>query len=180
VVLEVVEIDAPKIQGQAETGQCVDGLGGGSNSPCLSTDDCIVGEFCQLPLTGQCEIPEWQITLENVPKTPLANTLPFNSVTVQTLTITYGWASPDLAQFNGGSVVLPLGITIPAEGTGTITFPPISSELLDAVADEVDPGTGATATLTMLIAGKVADSDSISVTAGATLVIDPCFVGGGP
>lgn len=178
VVLEITELDFSEgVEGEPELGECKDAGGGGTLNPCLSTADCPDGEFCDLPVTvGECDIPEWSLTFTNVPKTDLATTSPFNDVVLEQASFTYFWPPP-VASFSplNGTVTIPLGLVVPAEGTAQLDFEPISQSQLGALGAEVSPAEAISVQINIVFEGEVIDSDSISVSAGGVLSIDPCY-----
>jgi hypothetical protein len=112
-------------------------------------------------------IVEWTATVANVPKSELAgpDSSPFNDIIVDSVTITYEWLNP---AFGTVTRVKGLAGTIPADETGSISFSPIEPEDI--------PSDGVSANLTMLFQGHTVENESVSATAGATLIVNSCPV----
>jgi hypothetical protein len=178
VVLEVTQINAPSASGQVTAGAC-----SVSGNPCLQTSDCPAGEFCQInPTTQGCVAPDWTVTLTNVPKTDLGTTSPFNDIVLDSLTLTYTWSNG----FPSSAVSTPmfpqnqLGLTIPASGTTTIKFTPVSQQLLLDLEAFVAIGGSASADVAMTFAGATYDGEPVAAQAAATLNLANCLQPVGP
>jgi hypothetical protein len=162
VVLTVTSASNPPVTGEAETGTCTI-----AGTPCLSSFDCPQNDTCDLSgITGDCTIADWNYGFANQPLNDGGGSSPFNDAVVEALVIEY---------FNqGGGIyaptrIVPLGITIPANGSGSITFPPIGID--DISTDNT--------TVTLVFdfrARSVAGDDIIVVGAnGALLTIEDCL-----
>ena len=174
VLLEILNMTTPPIQGETETGTCENNNPDlpASGNPCLSALDCPEGEYCELPIGGTgCQSTQWSITLLNVPKTPLATTSPYNDIIITEFLLTYTWSNG----FPSSTTSVPLGITIPADSSGTIQFTPISSDVLEALEEYIGTGGSASAIVDFFFSGYVVDSDSIGVRGGAALELQNCL-----
>jgi hypothetical protein len=167
VVLELQTLDSPPVTGATAVGTC-----SVSSSDCLSINDCPPGEVCNLPLGGQgCQVEEWTATFANLPKSEGAVEEPFNNIEMRQVVVSYTWSNP---AFNS-TIVLPLSGTIPANGTNTVTFFPITAEDLQAWGTFVGPGVASTAFLGLEFQGELEDGSGVSVISGEQLFIEACF-----
>ncbi len=113
------------------------------------------------------EVTEWSVTLQNVPKNALANASPFNDVVMGTVDIAYNWQTPGIATPNRTYGLG--GVTVPANGSSSVDFFPVSVEDLAGV-----PVVGGTASLTMIFRGQMVDGTNLSVGAQAELFVEAC------
>lgn len=169
VVLEIVPpITTPAVTGTIQQGTC-----SVTGNPCLSNDNCPVGEACILPpVSGTCTIPQWTVNIANIPKIPLANSVPFNDVTLETMRISFVWNN---ALGSQALAAVPLGVSIHPNQIAAIAFFPINQEMIQALAAVVPSGSGASAAVTMVFEGRTQDGSPISVTGGSVLQIAACF-----
>lgn len=157
ILLQVLGVNNPAITGNVDLGTCSI-----SGTDCLTNDNCPIGEVCNPPIAGDCTIAEWSVQMDNVPKSSGAGTSPFNDVVLATVTIMYsgGYAA---------DVVLPLGVTIPADSSASVSFFPLS------IADLTAGGDNTSVDLTMLFAGVTISGDSVAVATAAQLIIEDCI-----
>lgn len=167
VLLQILEIDNPAVQGTVQVGTCsVTGASCLDNSDCDPLDPT---DVCDL-VTGECVITEWTATLQNAPKTDLAVETPFNDIVVQDITVSYSWETG----FAMTPITFPLGLTIPANTSKAITFFPLSGEDLGALLASLPTPAAVTADLTITFRGELEDGVKISRTAGAQLFVEAC------
>ena len=164
VVLEITSFDAPAVTGEVEIGFCQNN----PLIPCLNSNNCPFGDVCILSAVGgECTINPWTFGLENKPLSEGAGESPFNDIVLNSLDIAYDFpplGSTDFTRTIGlGSVV------IPAAGSGTISFPPITGA-------DIIPNTSTSVNLTLTfdartVAGIRVDMPPPTVT----LFIADCF-----
>lgn len=144
VVLEIQDLTAQPVTASTDTG------GGGG---------------CSL------EVQDWTGTALNVPVSALAGNLssPFNDILLESVTISYDWdldGIPDPG-ITPTSVVGLGGITVPAGGSATFAFAPISFQ-------EVLPVAGQTANLTLDFRGRTVEGEVVHRTALRQLFVEDC------
>jgi hypothetical protein len=165
VILQVLSFDAPFVSAQRQTstsGSC--SLGG---TLCQSNDDCGVNETCVRTDVCILEVEDWTVTFQAAPKNDLAIP-PFNDIIMTDVTLTYQWVNPAIVT---PPFVVGLGnVTIPAQGSNSVLFPPISS---DAVNNNplIE---GATATVLLNFRGQTVEGTTITQTALRQLVVEIC------
>ena len=158
VVLEVLNVDNPAITGEQDTGYCNDN----PEQECLSNDNCPINDFCVLPVNpGECEISEWTVRLANVPKTDLATTTPYNDIFVEAVDILYTWADGETSERTAL-----IGTTIPAGGTASVQFWPMTQDVIRMDATTVSLG--------LIFRAEVLDGTDIEAVSGADLLIENC------
>ncbi len=169
VLLQILEIDNPPVQGSVQVGSC-----SVTSAPCLDSADCDPNDptdICVIgPTTAECVITEWSATLQNKPKTDLAIETPFNDIVLQDVTISYTWENG----FVMDAVTVPLGITIPANTSKVVTFFPLTADDLAALQDSLPTPIPLSATLTMTFRGQLEDGVDLSRTAGTQLLVEAC------
>ncbi len=127
VVLLLTSFDAPAVTGDPEIGFCQDS----PTIPCLNSNNCAFDDVCILTgIGGECTISAWTFTLENKPLSEGASESPFNDVVLNSLTIAYDF--PPLGSIEFIRTIGLAGVVIPAAGSGSISFPPISSGDIEA------------------------------------------------
>jgi len=162
VILEIIGASTPPVTGQADTGMC-----SLSDTPCLSAFDCPDNETCDLPFDPEdCTIQDWNFQFRNEPLNEGGDAEPYNDVVVEGLTVQYF--------DSGGGVyapnrIIPLGIVIPAAGTGSVTFPPIALD--DITTDNT------TVTLVFSFVARTVTGLTVTVEGGngALLTIEDCL-----
>lgn len=168
VVLQVITLDNPSVQGDTQLGTCTV-----TGAQCLDNSDCDAFDpldVCFIdPAAAECVIEEWNATLGALAKTELANSSPFNDAVMVDVTVTYEW----LNGFSMSPYTVPLSGTIPAGGTAQVTFFPMSSEDLAALRAAF-PLVARTANVTLRFRAKVEDGTNISVAQGAQLFVEAC------
>ena len=165
VILQVLAFDAPSVTAQRQT--ATSGTCSGTGTLCQSNEDCGIADVCVRTDVCILEVEDWTVTLGAAPKNDLAIP-PFNDVVMTDVTITYNWVDPSIVT---PPFVVGLGnITIPAQGTNTIVFPPISSDAINNNA-AIE---GATATLVLTFRGQTVEGTTIIQTALRQLVVEIC------
>ncbi len=110
---------------------------------------------------------EWTANISAEPKNALALP-PFNNIVMVDVTISYFWLNRGIVTDN--YVAGLRNVSIPAEGTGQVTFFPIPSDVVNSnTAIE-----GATANLTMTFRGVTVEGSTILQVAQAQLVVETC------
>jgi len=165
VILEITALDAPSVTAQLQS--ATSGTCSGSGTLCTSNQDCGLNEVCVRTDTCILEVEDWSATFLAAPKNPLA-TEPFNDIVMLDVTITYEWVNPAITT---SPLVVGLGnIVIPAQGSNSVMFPPISS---DAVNN--NPAIeGSTALLTLDFRARTIEGTNIRQVARRQLVIEVC------
>jgi hypothetical protein len=129
VVLEITSFNTPPVTGEIELGFC-------QLTPaidCLNNNNCPIGDICVLPPGGgECLITPWTLGLTNMPLSEGAGESPFNDVLVHSVDITYDWSPLAIPTFT--RTIGLGGVAIPAAGSGTVTFFPITFN--DIAADD--------------------------------------------
>jgi hypothetical protein len=165
VVLQVLAFDAPFVTAQRQT--ATSGTCTGSGTLCQSNEDCALTEVCVRADVCILQVEDWNVTFQAAPKNELAIP-PFNDVIMQDVTISYTWVDPSIVTppFTVG-----LGnVTIPAQGSNSVVFPPISSDAINN-----NPAIeGATASLVMTFRGETVEGTTITQTALRQLVVEIC------
>jgi hypothetical protein len=168
VVLEVLSLENPAVTGEAaQSGFCsLDG-----SVACTTTADCAGA----IPPAGLCEaecvgfvVQEWSATLGNAPKNVLAggDSTPFNDVTLESVTITYSWLDPAVST---PTRTVGLGnVTIPTDGTSSVTFAPIAFDDLSLSLE------GHTANLSLVFRAKTVEGTRITDTVSRQLFVEAC------
>ena len=110
------------------------------------------------------------VTLQNKPKSELGASSPFNDVVLQNVTLSYAWDSPSLTTPTRTAT---LGGTIPAGGTGTVSFPPIAG------GDLSTANSGHSASVTMVFVGQTISGDGVQARGGGVLFVNSCATCGG-
>ena len=165
VILQVLSFDAPFVTAQRQTstsGTC--SVGG---TLCQANSDCAVNETCVRTDVCILEVEDWTVTFQAAPKNDLAIP-PFNDIIMTDVTISYAWVDPSIVT---PPFVVGLGnVTIPAQGSNSVIFPPISSDAINN-----NPAIeGATATLTLTFRGQTVEGTQITQTALRQLVVEIC------
>jgi hypothetical protein len=165
VILQVVAFDAPFVTAQRQTtttGTC--SIGG---TLCQANSDCGLNETCVRSDVCILEVEDWMVTFAAAPKNDLAIP-PFNDIVMTDVTITYTWVDPSIVT---PPLVVGLGnVTIPAQGSNSVSFPPISSDAINN-----NPAIeGATATLRMTFRGETVEGTTITQVALRQLVVEIC------
>jgi hypothetical protein len=125
--------------------------------------------------TGLCtvQVVDWAATLENLPKNSLAggDSVPFNDIVVTNVVIEY-FAFDDFDRVNllFGPRFVGLGdVAIPAGGSNSITFAPISFDDLAVVAP------GSTLNLQLTFEAYTQEGTRITDTVDRQLFIEACI-----
>jgi hypothetical protein len=165
VVMQIIAFDAPFVTAQRQTtttGTC--SIGG---TLCQSNNDCGLNETCVRSDVCILEVEDWTVTIQAAPKNDLAIP-PFNDIVMTDVTISYTWVDPTIVT---PPFVVGLGnVTIPAQGSNSVVFPPISS---DAINNNPNIE-GATATLRMVFRGQTVEGTTITQVALRQLVVEIC------
>lgn len=165
VILQIIAFDAPFVTAQRQT--ATSGTCSGTGTLCQSNEDCGIADVCVRTDVCILEVEDWTVTLQAAPKNDLAIP-PFNDVIMTDVTISYTWVNPLIVT---PDFVVGLGnITIPAQGSNSIFFPPISS---DAVNNNplIE---GSTATLRLTFRGRTVEGTTITQVALRQLVVEIC------
>lgn len=126
VILQVVAFDAPFVTAQRQT--TTSGTCSLSGTLCQSNAECGVNEVCVRSDVCILEVEDWMVTFMAAPKNDLAIP-PFNDIVMTDVTITYTWVNPAIVT---PAFVVGLGnIAIPAQGSNSVMFPPISSDAVN-------------------------------------------------
>ena len=163
VIIQVMALDNRPVSANQTT--ATQGTCSISGILCDSTADCAQNEVCARPSLCLFEVEEWSATLQAAPKNSLAGT-PFNDVIMQNVRISYDW--PDTGLSTPTRTLGLAGVTIPADGTNSVTFFPILGQDL-ASLDQ-----GITGQLTMTFFGRTVEGTSVSGTSNAELYIETC------
>jgi len=167
VVMEVTTLTSPSVTAQRQTsssGTCQNSPGitctpGGNE--CGDIDVCVIPQVCNL------QIVDWTASISAKPKNPLA-TEPFNDIVLVDVVIQYTWTGTALymAPFTVG-----LGnVTIPAGGSGTVMFSPVSLTAINASTEFQ----GKTADLTMTYRAKTVEGSEVVQVAYDQLNVEIC------
>jgi hypothetical protein len=159
VVLEVVTSSTPPVTGEVQLGSC-----SLSGNECLTSDNCPEGETCILPPPGssECLIAEWNFNLANQPLSEGAIESPYNDIVMNRVEIDYNWSDGSTA-----TTVIGLGgVTVPANGTASVTFYPIAQE--NFLFDDT------TVALDMNFVGQTIAGQDVARSAAAELFIEDC------
>lgn len=142
VVIEVATMENPPVTAQAVEGGCT------------------------------LEVVDWTATIDANPKNSLAGgeSIPFNDVVMDSVTIEYyAFDDNDRATPLFGPRIVGLGnIAIPAGGSNSVSFAPISFEDLAGV------GPGSTLNLVLIFRAVTVEGTTIHATAGRQLFIEAC------
>jgi len=165
VILQITAFDAPFVTAQRQT--TTTGTCSGSGTLCQSNTDCGLTEVCVRSDVCILEVEDWTVTFVAAPKNDLAIP-PFNDVVMTDVTISYEWVNPAIVT---PPFVVGLGnITIPAQGSNTVFFPPISSDAINN-----NPAIeGATATLRLTFRGQTIEGTTITQVTLRQLVVEIC------
>jgi len=170
VYLRLDQLDTPAVTGSIQgSGTC----SGDPSIPCTSDFVCASAQ----PAAGFCQnipcvrtINEWTANLSNIPKNSEAITSPFNDIILDRLLITY---SPPLSGVSSQVVGLG-GVSIPADGTGSVSFAPIIFQALATIP--IDAST--TTNLSLVFQGHTPVNDDITGgPSSVQLFIEQCFGG---
>lgn len=107
------------------------------------------------------------VSLRNQGKSALAGETAFNDIIVDNVTLTYTWDHPELGLVTP-TRTLSLGGTVPAGGTGTVSFPPL------ALGDLQLAYGGHSVNIAMLFHGHTVAGKAVSATGGAVLGVNSC------
>ena len=145
-----VELEVQTLQNSSVTAANQQQGGGGGAGGCLRT------------------VTQWSVGLTAVPKNSLAGTPPFNDVIMETVDVSYTWFEPAIPPtpdrtFGLGSVA------IPAAGTNTVLFFPITTADLDSI-----PLSGGTASVRLVFRGQQVEGTDVSLVAQSELFVEPC------
>ena len=165
VVMQIETLDTPGVTGAVEgDGVC----SGDAAVSCASDATCANAQ----PALGSCigltcvrTITEWSGTMRNVPKNSLANTSPFNDITLNTVDVSYPGSGIAPETLGMG------GVTIPADNSGSFAFDPITFQGIAGFPDDQS----ASVNVLFTIRGQTAVNDAVTVTAAAQLNIETCF-----
>jgi hypothetical protein len=165
VIMEITTLDAPSVTAQLQS--ATSGTCSGSGTLCTSNQDCGLNEVCVRTDTCILEVEDWTATVQAAPKNPLA-TEPFNDIVMIDVTISYVWVNPAITT---PPFVVGLGnVVVPAQGSNSIMFPPISSDAINNNA-AIE---GSTASLTMDFRARTVEGTNIRQTAFRQLVVEIC------
>ncbi len=165
VILEILSFENPAVTAQRQ--QSTQGSCSVSGNLCDSNADCAQTEVCLRTQECTLEVQDWSANIQNSPKNALASG-PFNDVVMTTVNVSYQWVNPVI--FTPDRVIGLGNVVIPSMSANQITFPPITSDDLNA-----NPAIeGATATLTLTFNGRTIEGTSISQTAIRQLVVEVC------
>jgi len=165
VILQVIAFDTPFVTAQRQT--ATSGTCSGTGTLCQSNAECGLNDVCVRADVCILEVEDWNITLLAAPKNELAIP-PFNDVIMHDVTISYTWVDPSIVT---PDFVVGLGnVTIPAQGSNSILFPPISSDAINNNA-AIE---GATASLFMTFRGHTVEGTQITFVALQQLVVEIC------
>ena len=165
VILQVIAFDAPFVTAQRQT--ATSGTCSGTGTLCQSNAECGLNDVCVRADVCILEVEDWTVTFQAAPKNDLAIP-PFNDVIMTDVSISYTWVDPSIIT---PDFVVGLGnITIPAQGTNSIIFPPISSDAINNNA-AIE---GSTATLRLAFRGQTVEGTTITQVALRQLVVEIC------
>ncbi len=117
---------------------------------------------------GACTftVTNMTVTLRNQPKNTLAGDSPFNDILVESVTLSYEWDDLTLTTLPR---TLAVGGTVPANGSQTVSFPPI------ALGDLLATYAGHSASITMAFTGQTVSGKGVSATGrGAVVSVNSC------
>ena len=163
VILQVVSMDARPVTANLTT--ATQGTCSSSGVLCQSTADCGLNETCVRASICVFEVEEWSIVLQAAPKNPLA-VPPYNDVVMETVQVSYQWV--DTGYSTPTRVFGLAGVTIPADGSNSVKFFPITGQ------DLLNLDQGITGNLTMTFNGRTVEGTAINGTVGAELYIETC------
>jgi hypothetical protein len=159
VILEIVSFTTPPVTAATNTaGFC----------SITTTIACTVDADCGLEtcVIGGCNLTvvDWTVALANVPKNSLAAG-PANDIAMIDVTISYVFpgVSPAPRTFGLGGQVIQTG------GTGSITFPPMALQDLDASL------VSSTGSLTLSFRGQTLEGTMVSLVVFRDLTIEECI-----
>jgi len=165
VILEVVSVDSPPVTAQRSTstnGQCsLSATLCSSNADCPITETCLRQDVCML------EVEEWSATFRNQPKNTLGIGT-YNDVVLISVDISYAWV--DGLIFTAPTTVGLGNIVVPAEGSASVDFFPISTDALGSNA-AIE---GATANLTLTVNARTVEGTTIRQTLLLQLQVEVC------
>jgi hypothetical protein len=197
VILEIVSLDNTPVTANLTTsaqGTCFDAANPpGSGTLCSSTAECPQTEACVRPTLCLFEVQQWSASVASAPKNSLALP-PFNDVRMQTVDIRYDWNPTDGLQFGQGVCSLtiqacqsntdcPVGeycalagsrnfglgdVTIPAQGTNTVSFFPIAGQDLVLALE------GQTLSLELVFRGRTVEGTDVNGTTRSELYVETC------
>jgi hypothetical protein len=165
VILQILSFDAANVTAQRQT--ATSGTCSGTGTLCQSNEDCGIADVCVRTDVCILEVEDWTVTFVAAPKNDLAIP-PFNDIIMTDVTISYTWVNPAIVtpQF-----VVGLGnVTIPAQGSNSVVFPPISSDAINNNA-AIE---GSTATLRLTFRGQTVEGTQITQVALRQLVVEVC------
>jgi hypothetical protein len=165
VFMVFTAFDAPPVRANRTTQ--TQGTCSVSGALCDVNADCGINEVCVRAAECLLEVEEWSVTVGAEPKNPLAIE-PFNDIVMLTVDIVYTWNNPALAS---PPQTVGLGnVAIPAGGTGTVTFPPIATDIVNN-----NPAfEGASADLLLTFTGRTLEGTTLRQTAARQLIIELC------
>lgn len=122
--------------------------------------------------SGNClfTITNLTVTFQNKPKNELGAESPFNDIEMRSVTLSYTWDTPALTT---PTRIVPLGGTIAAGGSGTVSFQAI------AAGDLTTGNAGHSAGVTMFFQGQTVSGNAVSARGGGTLTVNSCTTCGG-
>jgi hypothetical protein len=136
-----------------------------SGNLCDSAADCALNEACLRPTLCIFEVIEWTAILQATPKNSLA-VGPYNDVIMERVVINYSW--PDTG-FTTPTRTFGLGgVSIPADGSNSVSFFPILGQDLQLLDQ------GITGSLLMTFYGRTVEGSELSGQAQAELYIETC------
>lgn len=162
VVLEIGSLDNSPVTAAVSQGLCA----GDGTTACAADAECaLVGGPC----LGGCtlEVVDWTGTASNVPLNALAGSSPFNDIILESVTIVYDWI--DDAASTPTRVVGLGSVTVPAGGSNTFSFAPISFQDLTGVE-------GLTANLALTFNARTVEGERVTVVDDAPrqLFVEAC------
>ena len=160
VVLEIVSFTTPPVTAATNTaGFC----SATTAIACTGDADCPLNEVCNI---GGCTLTvvDWTVAFSNVPKNSLA-AAPANDIAMIDVTISYsfpGAGNPAPRTFGLGGQVITTG------GTGSIAFPPIALQDLDATL------VSSTGGVLMTFRGQTQEGTMVVLTVARDLTVEEC------
>lgn len=132
-----------------------------TNEPVTAQED---QGFCLL------EVVDWVATIQNIPKNSLAGaeSAPYNDVRLINVTIEYAWIDPGITT---PTRVVGLGdVTIPANGSNSVSFAPIAFD------DLTDATRGRTCNLTLTFEARTVEGTRITDSVQRQLFVEDCAI----
>jgi len=160
VVLEITSFTTPPVTAATNTaGFC----SATTTIACTVDADCPSLEVCNI---GGCTLTvvDWTVSLANVPKNTLA-AAPANDIAMIDVTISYGFpgvGNPAPRTFGLGGQVIQTG------GTGSIAFPPIALQDLDASL------LSTTGSILMTFRGQTLEGTLVTLVVSRDLTVEEC------